>query len=148
MKETITACHPNSLHGVNYDSRQPWDFIIGASTFGPPQNPTAYWWDCQLVRALASPHSTVAVVAALEGRQSRPLAGAFADQAARPNREPRAPKAACAFCGRPGHTEDACYSKHGKPTKAGAAFHANTPLLRPSKPAAGGKGDHKKKRRM
>ena len=42
MRETFTACSPAPLNGAVYDHRTPWDFIIGASAFGPPQNPTAY----------------------------------------------------------------------------------------------------------
>ena len=144
MKETFSVVSPPPLQGVSYNTRKPWDFIIGASSFGPPQNPTAYWWDCQLVRALSSPHSTESVVAALEGRQARPLAETSSSshsrseaRAAAGSRKPAKAgfcheyndggcsvpscpyKHACSFCGKPGHKVSACFGKHGKPTKRG-----------------------------
>jgi hypothetical protein len=134
---------------VGYNPKMSWGYIIGASTYGPPTNPTAYWWTVQLVGGLSSSSSTQSVVAALEGR------AAGRQQQGRPDRPVKAPPAKgvcrefnkgnctlpcpgnwahiCSHCKKPNHGADKCFTKPGN---AGPKA-AGVPLLRPKNKKAG-----------
>jgi hypothetical protein len=125
LRETFTSNPPAPLTGARYNPTMPWDFIIGASAWGPPQQPTAYWWDCQVVRSLSSPQSTNSVIAAIEGRgrnlsqsssstRQQARGGGGGGHATTGLREIRDGRS---HCGKPGHSEADCYQKHGKPDK-------------------------------
>jgi hypothetical protein len=140
LVELISLGHPP----IGFNPKMPWDYIIGASTYGPPSNPTAYWWTLQLTGGLASSSSTQSVVAALEGRTSAHhtvIASLTRRPGGRqqPGRSDKAPPAkvgacrkfnegncrvkdckwqhVCDFCKKPGHISTTCFAKPGNPRR-------------------------------